>query len=397
MQFQLSSRALNIQPSLTLDISAKAKAMKSKGIDIINFSAGEPDFNTPENIQEEGIKAIKEGLTRYTSSAGISELKKCICHKLKNDNNLNYDMNNIIVSNGAKHSIYNALVSLINLNDEVIIGAPYWVSYPEMVMLAGGVPVFIETKQEKEFKFTVEDLNKVKTANTKVLILNSPNNPTGSVYTKDELIKIGQWAVENEVFILSDEIYEKLIYDNMEHVSIASLSEDIKRITITINGLSKAYAMTGWRIGYAAAHEDIIKIMTRIQSHSTSNPCSISQYASVEAIMGNQEKVLEMNRQFALRRDYMVDAINDIKGLTCRKPGGAFYVMVNFSQLLNKNIRGRKINSSLDFSDLLLEEARVAVVPGIAFGADNFIRLSYSTSLDNIKEGINRIAEIVNE
>lgn len=395
MEYKLSNRVLNIQPSLTLEIAAKAKDMKEKGIDVISFSAGEPDFDTPDNIQAEGINSIKKGLTRYTASSGINELKKAICSKLKEDNNLDYDVQNIIVSNGAKHSIYNALMALLNKDDEVIIGIPYWVSYPEMVKLAGGVPVLVETIEENDFKFTIEDLEKVKTSNSKVLILNSPNNPTGCVYSKEELRKIGNWAVENQIFILSDEIYEYLIYDDLEHISIASLSDDIKNITITINGMSKAYAMTGWRIGYAAADKIIVKAMSNIQSHSTSNPCSISQYASVEALKGSQAKIVEMNKQFSLRRDYMVKAINNIEGLTCRNPKGAFYVMANFSQLINKEISGKTINTSLDFSELLLEKANVAVIPGVAFGDDRYIRLSYATSLDNIKEGIKRIENLI--
>ncbi|OLS03973.1 pyridoxal phosphate-dependent aminotransferase [Tissierella creatinophila] len=395
MKLQLSNIGLNIEPSLTLDISSKAKSMKDKGIDVINFSVGEPDFNTPENIKSRGIKAIQENLTRYTASSGVVELKKAICNKLKEDNNLDYNTENIIVSNGAKHSIYNALMAILNPGDEVIIGVPYWVSYPEIVKLTGAIPVLIETSEENKFKFTIDDLNRVKTSNTKMIILNSPNNPTGCVYTKDELINIGEWAVKNNIFILSDEIYEKLTYDNIEHVSIASINQDIRNLTITINGMSKAYAMTGWRIGYAAAHKDIIKVMAGIQSHSTSNPCSISQYASIEALIGDQEKLIEMNKQFIERRDYMVNAINNIDGLSCKKPEGAFYVMVNFSKLLNKNILGETINSSLDFSNILLDKAKVAVVPGIAFGNDNYIRLSYATSLDNIKEGINRIENII--
>lgn len=396
MKLKLSNIGLNIEPSLTLDISAKAKSMKDKGIDVINFSVGEPDFNTPENIKTKGIRAIQENLTRYTASSGIIELKKAICNKLKVDNNLEYNIENIIVSNGAKHSIYNALMATINPGDEVIIGAPYWVSYPEMIKLTGGVPVIIETSEENNFKFTVDDLNNAKSSNTKMIILNSPNNPTGCVYSKEELTKIGNWAVKNKVFILSDEIYEKLTYNNIKHVSIASINQDIKNLTITVNGMSKAYAMTGWRIGYASAHKDIIKVMSGIQSHATSNPCSISQYASIEALLGDQEKLIAMNKEFAIRRDYMVDAINNIDGLSCKKPEGAFYVMVNFSKLINKNILGETINSSLHFSNILLDKAKVAVVPGIAFGNDKYIRLSYATSLENIKEGINRIETLIN-
>lgn len=395
MSLNLSKKGLMIEPSITLDITAKAKAMKDSGIDVISFGAGEPDFNTPKNIQDEGLRAIKEGLTKYTPASGIVQLKKAICEKLKKDNNLDYETKNIIISNGAKHSIYNALMAILNPEDEVIFSVPYWVSYPELVRLADGIPVYVETKEENNFKFTVNDLNKVLTEKTKAIILNSPNNPTGSVYSKDELVEIANWAVENNIFIISDEIYEKLIYSEKGHVSIATINDDIKRLTILINGMSKAYAMTGWRIGYAAAHEDVIKVMSNIQAHSTSNPCSISQYASVEGLLGKQDSVYEMKKHFAERRDYMVDAINSIEGLNCKKPEGAFYIMMNFTDIKARTIKGKTINSSLDFSNLLLEDANVAVVPGIAFGDDNYVRLSYATSMENIKNGLQRIKEII--
>ncbi|WMM26540.1 pyridoxal phosphate-dependent aminotransferase [Tissierella sp. MB52-C2] len=397
MDFILSTKGLRIEPSITLEITAKAKAMKDSGIDVISFGAGEPDFNTPENIQNEGIRAIKEGLTRYTPASGIVELKKAICEKFKKDNNLDYKPSNIIISSGAKHSIHNALMAILNPGDEVIYAVPYWVSYPELVRLADGVPVLIDTKEENDFKFNVEDLNKVLTDKTKAIILNSPSNPTGAIYTEEELREIADWAVKNNIFIISDEIYEKLIYDDNKHVCIASFNEDIKRLTIVINGMSKSHAMTGWRIGYAAAHEQIVKVMSNIQSHATSNPCSISQYASVEGLIGDQGSVEEMKKHFVERRDYMAETINSIKGLSCRKPEGAFYIMVNLTQLLGKTIRGKEINSSMDFANLLLDESKVAVVPGIAFGDDKYIRLSYATSMDNIKEGLKRIKEIVEE
>lgn len=395
MNLNLSKKGLKIEPSITLDITAKAKAMKDSGIDVVSFGAGEPDFNTPKNIQEEGIRAIKEGLTRYTPASGIVELKKAICEKLKRDNNLDYETKNIIVSNGAKHSIYNALMAILNPEDEVIFSVPYWVSYPELVRLADGVPVYIETKEENNFKFTVKDLNKAMTEKTKAIILNSPNNPTGSVYSKEELTEVANWAVENNIFIVSDEIYEKLIYSEIGHIPIASINEEVKKLTILINGMSKAHAMTGWRIGYAAAHEDIIKIMSNIQAHSTSNPCSISQYASIEGLLGSQDSVYEMKKHFGQRRDRMAELINSIEGVSCKKPEGAFYIMMNFTKLKGKNIKGTIINSSLDFSNLLLEEAKVAVVPGIAFGDDDYVRLSYATSMENIEKGLKRIKEIV--
>ncbi|WP_313756503.1 pyridoxal phosphate-dependent aminotransferase [Tissierella sp.] len=397
MDFNLSEKGLRITPSITLEITAKAKAMKESGIDVVSFGAGEPDFNTPENIQQEGIRAIKEGLTRYTPASGIVELKKAICEKLKRDNGLEYKPSNIIISSGAKHSIHNALMAILNPGDEVIFAVPYWVSYPELVRLADGVPVHIETKEENDFKFNVDDLNKVLTNKTKAIILNSPSNPTGSIYTEEELRHIAEWAVKNNIFIISDEIYEKLVYDDNKHVCIASFNEDIKRLTLLINGMSKAYAMTGWRIGYAAAHEDIIKVMSNMQSHATSNPCSISQYASIEGLVGDQSSVEEMKKHFVERRNYMVETINSIKGLSCRKPQGAFYIMINFTQLLGKTIKGKVINSSLDFASLLLEEGKVAVVPGIAFGDDKYVRLSYATSMENIKKGLERIKQIVEE
>ena len=395
MNFNLSKKSLEISPSLTLDITAKAKAMKAEGVDVISFGAGEPDFNTPKNIVEAGIEAIEQGKTRYTPASGLIELKEAVCKKFKDDNNLSYLPENIIISSGAKHSIYNALMAITNPGDEIIISVPYWVSYPELIKLAGGIPVYINTKEENDFKYTINDLNRVITDKTKAIILNSPNNPTGALYNEEELKEIADWAVKNNILIISDEIYEKLAYDEETHVSIASINNDIKDITIVINGMSKAYAMTGWRIGYAAANKDIAKIMNNIQSHTTSNPCSISQYASIEGLAGDQASVENMKKAFEQRRNFMVDAINDIKGLSCQKPKGAFYVMVNFTELKNKTIYNKKIKSSLDFANLLLEKGNVAVIPGIAFGDDDYIRLSYATSMGNIEEGLNRIKEIV--
>ncbi|SCG83383.1 aspartate aminotransferase [Proteiniborus sp. DW1] len=396
MKFNLSSKALMISPSITLDITAKAKEMKARGIDVISFGAGEPDFDTPENIQLAGINAIKSGNTRYTATSGILELKEAICEKLKKENNLDYKLSNIIVSNGAKQSIFNSLFAILNPGDEVIMPLPYWVSYPEFIKLSGGVPVSVETKEENNFKFKLEDLENALTSKTKALILNSPSNPTGAAYDLKELQDIANWAVKNNIFVISDEIYEKLIYDGHKHISIASLNEEIKRLTIVINGMSKAYAMTGWRIGYAAADEEIVKVMTNIQSHTTSNPCSISQYASVEGLVGDQLIIEEMKEHFIHRRNYMVEKINSINGLSCRKPLGAFYVMANISKLKGQIIKGKNIESSLDLANLLLDEAKVAVIPGSAFGADDFIRLSYATSMENIKEGLNRIEETLN-
>lgn len=387
----LSKKAQAIAPSITLDITAKAKKMKADGIDVIGFGAGEPDFNTPDNIQEVAIDAIKSGKTKYTATSGIIELKDAIIEKLKKDNNLDYKRDQVIVSTGGKQCLANVFQAILNPGDEVIIPIPYWVSYPELVKLSDGIPVYAKTKEEDSFKFTLEELNAVVTKNTKAIVLNSPNNPTGAVYTKEELLAIEDFCKEHNLFIISDEMYEKLIYDDLKHFSIASLSKDAYERTIVINGVSKSYAMTGWRIGYAAGPAEVIKLMSNVQSHTTSNPNSIAQYASVEALNGDQETVFEMIQEFKKRRDYMSSKINSIEGLSCLKPQGAFYVMINLSKILDKSFKGEKINDSMNFSKLLLEDEKVAVIPGIAFGVDNYVRLSYATSMENIKEGLNRI------
>ncbi|OHW62820.1 aspartate aminotransferase [Andreesenia angusta] len=394
MKYNLSKKALGISPSLTLEITAKAQELKRQGVDIIGFGAGEPDYNTPENISCEAIKAIKEGQTRYTATSGIPELKAAICRKLLEDNSLSYEPKNILVSNGAKHSLFNAFSAILNPGDEVIVPVPYWVSYPEFVKLADGVPVFLETKESNGFKYDIEELKKAITPKTKAIILNSPSNPTGAVYDAEDLAAIAKLAVEKGIFVVSDEIYEKLIYEG-EHRSIASFGDDIKDLTIVINGMSKAYAMTGWRIGYAAAHEDIIKVMTNVQSHATSNPNSIAQYASVEALNGSQDEIEKMRQSFEQRRNYMVEKINSIEGLSCIAPKGAFYIMANISALKGKTVDGMKLETSLDVAALFLEKANVAIVPGVAFGADDFIRLSYATSLENIEEGLKRIEVVL--
>ena len=391
----LSKKAKQISPSLTLAITAKAKKMRSEGIDVIGFGAGEPDFNTPKNIQDAAIRAIQEGMTRYTAASGIVELKEAIIEKFKNENNLNYIPSQIVVSTGAKQSLANAFQAILNPGDEVLIGAPYWVSYPELIKLADGEPIYVETEEINEFKLTIESLSVALSSKTKAIVLNSPSNPTGTVYSREELLKIADFAKLHNLIIISDEIYEKLLYGSIGHISIASLSEDAYNRTIVINGVSKAYAMTGWRIGYAAASKEISSLMSNIQSHTTSNPNSIAQYASVEALKGDQDDVRKMVDQFKLRRDYMVERINTINNLSCIKPEGAFYVMVNISDVLNKSVSGTIIKDSLTFSELLLINEKVAVIPGIAFGADNFIRLSYATSMENIKNGLDRIARFV--
>jgi len=381
---------------MTLEITAKAKQLKAQGIDVIDFGVGEPDFDTPDYIKEAAIDAIKNGYTKYTPSSGISELKKAVCDKLLRDNGLKYQPEQIVISNGAKHSIYNALCVILNPGDEVIIPVPYWLSYPEMVRLAYGKPVFVKTKAENDFKITAEELKNAITSKTKALILNTPNNPTGSVYTKKELEKLAKIIEEANIFVISDEIYEKLIYEG-SHISIASLNEKIKELTILVNGMSKTYAMTGWRIGYTASSLEIAKVMSNIQSHTTSNPNSIAQYASVAALSEDETVIKRMAEEFNKRRVYMVERLNKIKGLKSNNPQGAFYVMVNIDEYIGKEINGKIIQSSIDFAKVLIEGANVAVVPALPFGMDNYIRISYATSLENIEKGLNRIEEFLNK
>ncbi|SHI78337.1 aspartate aminotransferase [Geosporobacter subterraneus DSM 17957] len=392
MSKELSIKNRKITDSVTLAITAKAKKMKAEGIDVVSFGAGEPDFNTPKHIRDAAIAAIEKGSNGYTASSGMPELRQAICDKLREDNHLDYKPENIVVSNGAKHSLHNVLLALCNPGDEVIVPVPYWVSYPELVKLADAVPVYVETPEENGFKYDKASLEKAITEKTKAIILNSPNNPTGTVYTEAELKSIADIAVKYGIYVISDEIYEKLTYDG-HHVSIASFSEEIKNLTIVVNGMSKAYAMTGWRIGYTASNKEIANIMTNIQSHATSNPNTVAQYASIEALKGDQEPIHQMVKAFVERRNYMVEKINAIEGLSCRKPEGAFYVMVNISKIMGRTLGGKVINSSMDFAEYLLDNAKVAVVPGSGFGTDNYVRLSYATSLENIKEGLSRIEE----
>ncbi|MGL5084126.1 MAG: pyridoxal phosphate-dependent aminotransferase [Clostridium sp.] len=391
----LSKKAMSINPSITLCITAKAKELREAGIDVVSFGAGEPDFNTPENIINGAIEAMKSGNTKYTQTSGVLELRKAICDKFKNDNGLEYTPNQIIVSTGAKQCLANAFTAILNPGEEVIIPVPYWVSYPELIKLADGMPVYVETGEECNYKYTIETLENVVTEKTKAILLNSPNNPTGTIYTKNELEGIAEFAKKHDLIIISDEIYEKLIYDNNKHVSIASISEDAFNRTIVINGMSKSYAMTGWRIGYAAAPVEIIKVMISVQSHVTSNTSSITQYAAIEALKGNQDTIKSMLTEFEKRRNFMIDSLNRIDNLKFIKPNGAFYVMVNIEAFLNKELNGNKIKNSLDFSDLLLEEEKVAVIPGEAFGLENYIRLSYATSMEQIDKGLIRIKEFV--
>lgn len=392
----LSRKAEQISSSITLEITAKAKKMKDEGIDVIGFGAGEPDYNTPENIQLKAIEAIKGGLTKYTPASGILSLKDAICKKFEVDNGLKYSTSQIIVSTGAKQSLANTFAAILNPGDEVIIPVPYWVSYPELIKLSDGIPVFVNTKEEDGFKYTPEALKQALTKNTKAILVNSPNNPTGTVFGKADLQMIADFAKENDLIIISDEIYEKLIYDGEKHVSIASLSEDAYERTIVINGVSKSYSMTGWRIGYAAANTKIVKLMSNIQSHTTSNPTSIAQYATLEALEGDQSAVQVMVEEFAKRRDYMVDRINSMNDLSCFKPEGAFYVMMNISKIIGKEYNDIKIENSFDISNMLLDSEKVAVIPGEGFGVDNYVRLSYATSMKNITEGLNRIERFIN-
>ena len=387
----LSSKAKQINPSITLEITAKAKALKEDGINVVSFGAGEPDFNTPDNIIKAAVKAMNEGKTKYTPASGILELRKAICKKFKDDNNLEYKPSQIVVSTGAKQSLANAFMAILNKGDEVIIPVPYWVSYPELVKLADGVPVLVNTKKENDYKYSMEELRKVVNSKTKAILINSPNNPTGSIYSKEDLLEIASFAKENDLIIISDEIYEKLIYDNEKHVSIAALSKDAYERTIVINGLSKSYAMTGWRVGYSACSEEISKLMGSIQSHVTSNINSISQYAAIEALEGPQDSIKSMIVEFEKRRNYMIDRIEKINGLSFIKAKGAFYIMVDVSNFYGKSIDGHIIKNSLDFSKSILKEKSLAVIPGIAFGLDNYIRLSYATSMEIIEEGLNRL------
>lgn len=382
-----------MKPSPTLAINAKAKAMQAQGIRVVSFGAGEPDFDTPENIKRAAIKSIEEGFTKYTAVGGIDELKDAVIQKFQRDNQLTYKRSQILISCGGKHSFYNLAQALFDRGDEVIIPAPYWVSYPPMVALAEATPVIIETKEENGFKVTPEEVKKAITPRTKALVLNSPCNPTGSAYTKKELEKIAEMAISHNFFVISDEIYEKIVYDGFEFRSIASLGEEIKGRTIIVHGVAKTYAMTGWRIGYTAGPEEIISAMSNIQSQSTSNPTSISQKASVEALIGPQEEVKKMVSAFTERRNYIVDRLNEISGVSCFKPTGAFYVFPNFSEYYGKSYQGKKISNSTELADYFLDVAKVAVVPGVEFGADPFERLSYATSMKDIREGIDRIEE----
>ncbi|MDJ0716048.1 MAG: pyridoxal phosphate-dependent aminotransferase [Prochloraceae cyanobacterium] len=384
---KLATRVSQVTPSITLAISAKAKAMKAEGIDVCSFSAGEPDFDTPAHIKEAAKSALDKGKTKYGPAAGEPKLREAIANKLQNDNALNYRPENIIVTNGGKHSLFNLMLALIEPGDEVIIPAPYWLSYPEMVKLAGGSPVIVSTQQEHGYKITPQQLLGAITSNTKLFVLNSPSNPTGSVYTPDEIRSLAEIIVEKNLLVVSDEIYEKILYDDARHLSIGAVGAESFDRTVVSSGFAKSYAMTGWRVGYIAAPVEVIKAMTTIQSHSTSNVCTFAQYGAIAALEGSQDCVEQMRQAFARRRQIMLQAIASISQLSSSKPQGAFYLFVDISKT------GMK---SLDFCNNLLLNQKVAAIPGVAFGADNCIRLSYATDLTSINKGMERLDKFVN-
>lgn len=389
----LADRAKRIKPSPTLSMDTKAKAMKAQGVDVVNFGTGEPDFDTPDHVKEAAIKALRDGFTKYTPVGGIDELKAAVIDTFRKDDGLDYAPEEIIVSCGAKHSLYNIAQALYGPGDEVVIPAPYWVSYPDQVLLNDATPVFVKTSEADGFTMGPEAFEAAITPRTKALILNSPSNPTGMTYDLKALQQIAAIAVKHKIFVISDEIYAKLVYDGVSHVSIASLGREIKERTIVVNGLSKSFAMTGWRIGYAAGPKEVVKAMTSIQSQSTSNPTSIAQKAAVAALTGPQDFVAMLRREFDTRRGFLVDRLNAITGVTCPVPTGAFYVFPNVSKVYGKRSEGGLINSSLDLATFLLEKAQVALVHGEAFGDDAYIRLSYATSLETIGKGVQRIAD----
>ncbi|MEG0597419.1 MAG: pyridoxal phosphate-dependent aminotransferase [Oscillospiraceae bacterium] len=388
---ELSRIAEAVQASTTLAIDAMFKQMKADGIDVIGFGAGEPDFSTPDHIKAAGIAAIEHNQTKYTPAAGIMELRRAVCTRLKSDFALDYTPSQIVAASGAKHNLFAALQALVNPGDEIIIPAPYWVSYYELAKMVGAVPVIVETTEAEGFKLTAEKLAAAITPKTKAMLFNNPSNPTGMMYEKSELEALAAVCVENDIYVIADEIYCNLVYDGLKFTSFASLSPAVKELTILINGVSKSYAMTGWRIGYSASTEKIAKVMANYLSHSTSAPSSISQWAAVEALSGSQDTVESMRQEFERRRNYIVERMNRIDGVSCICPQGAFYVMMNLEKLKGRTLGGIKINGSDDFAKAFLEQGLVAVVPCSGFGADNFVRWSYATSMENIKAGLDRL------
>ena len=393
----LSDKLENIVPSMTLAITAKAKMLVDQGYDVVAFGVGEPDFDTPDPIKEAAIEAIKSGYTKYTPATGVLKLRQLICEKLQRDNHLDYSPDQIIANSGAKHSLSTAFQTILNPGEEVILAAPYWVSYPEIIKIAGGVPVIINTQEVNNFKITPEELQEKITDKTKAILLNTPSNPVGAVYSREDLEKLADIAVKNNIFVVSDEIYERLIYDDNKHVSIAEISPEMKNLTILINGMSKDYAMTGWRLGYTAANREVIKAMGVIQGHAVSHPSSITQYAGIGALQSDKAIFLDMLKEYDQRRKYMIERINNMKELSYIYPQGAFYVFINISKLFNKTYNGKQVNSSLEFADALLDIEKVALVPGIAFGVDSFVRISYATSMEEIKKGLDRIENFIKQ
>ena len=393
----IAERTKLIKPSVTLAIAAKAGKLRSEGIDVVNFSAGEPDFDTPEHIKAAAVEALRKGMTKYTDVKGIEPLRAAIVHKYEREHGLSYRKEDVLVSCGAKHSVYNVLQAVVNPGDEILIPAPYWVSYSDMALLAGGVPKLIPTNETTGFRITAEELEAALTAKTRVFVLNSPCNPTGASYDKDELLAIARVLEKHNCLIISDDIYEKIVYDNFRVHNLVALSTGLRDRTIIVNGVSKTYAMTGWRIGYAIGPADIIAAAAKIQSQSTSNPTSIAQAAALEAISGPQIEVDRMVREFKQRRDVIVDKLNALPGIHCLKPQGAFYVFPNVSSLLGRTADGKKLASPCDFADYLLEEAKVAVVPGEDFGSKEHIRFSYATALEDIEKGCKRISAAVDK
>ncbi|MDR4948373.1 pyridoxal phosphate-dependent aminotransferase [Neobacillus cucumis] len=388
---KLANRVMALTPSTTLAITAKAKELKEKGEDVIGLGAGEPDFNTPQHILDAAVQSMNEGHTKYTPSAGLPALKKAIINKFETDQGLSYKPNEIIVGNGAKHVLYTLFQVILNDGDEVIIPTPYWVSYPEQVKLAGGVPVYVEGLEQNHFKITPQQLKEAITDKTKAVIINSPSNPTGVLYTEQELLELGKVCLEEDILIVSDEIYEKLVYSGAKHVSIAQLSPELKEQTIVINGVSKSHSMTGWRIGYAAGNKQVVEAMTNLASHSTSNPTTTAQYAAIAAYNGSQEPVEVMRQAFEKRLEIIYDKLVAIPGFTCVKPQGAFYLYPNVKNAAE--LTG--FNSVDDFVEALLVEAKVAVIPGSGFGTPDNIRLSYATSLEQLEKAVERIGQFV--
>lgn len=395
MSLSLSQKARSVKPSSTLAITAKAKEMKMNQIDVVGFGAGEPDFNTPDNICQAAVKAIHDGFTKYTPASGTNELKKAICDKFESFNHLHYEPSQIVISNGGKHGLSNVFDALLNPGDEVIIPAPYWLSYPEMVKLSDGVPVYIYGTKEQGYKVTAQQIRDAVTDRTKAFILNTPSNPTGMIYTREELEEIAKVAIECDIYVVADEMYEHLVYGGEEHVSIASLNDEIYKRTITCSGLSKSYAMTGWRIGYTASSVEIAKLMSAMQSHATSNPNSIAQMAALEALSGSQDTVYYMCQEFDKRRKYMYERICQMPLISCIEPKGAFYVFIDLADAIGKTYEGTKIEDAAVFADVILKEFAVAVIPCADFGFENHIRLSYAIHMEQIKKGLERIEKFL--